>query len=95
MLKVIIHDYAGHPNPFKLAEELSKKIEVHYLYFINDAGPKGNFFNIKKNLRFISNEEICKSEDIDAIYISTLNNTHFDLIKQCSLNNKKILKNSV
>ena len=51
MLKVIIHDYAGHPNPFKLAEELSKKIEVHYLYFINDAGPKGNFFNIKnKNL---------------------------------------------
>jgi len=51
MLKVIIHDYAGHPFQFKLAEELSKKIEVHYLYFINDAGPKGNFFNIKnKNL---------------------------------------------
>ena len=28
---------------------------------------------------------------MDAIYIATLNNTHFDLIKQCSLNNKKIL----
>jgi len=48
-------------------------------------------FNIKENLRFISNEEICKSEDIDAIYISTLNNTHFDLIKLCAINKKNIL----
>ena len=51
----------------------------------------GDRFNIKKNLRFISNEEICKSEDIDAIYISTLNNTHFDLIKLCAINKKNIL----
>ena len=51
----------------------------------------GDKFNIKENLRFISNEEICKSEDIDAIYISTLNNTHFDLIKLCAINKKNIL----
>ena len=51
----------------------------------------GDRFNIKENLRFISNEEICKSEDIDAIYISTLNNTHFDLIKLCAINKKNIL----
>ena len=51
----------------------------------------GDRFNIKVNLRFISNEEICKSEDIDAIYISTLNNTHFDLIRLCAINKKNIL----
>ena len=51
----------------------------------------GDRFNIKENLRFISNEEICKSEDIDAIYISTLNNTHFDLIRLCAINKKNIL----
>ena len=51
----------------------------------------GDKFNIKENLRFISNEEICKSDDIDAIYISTLNNTHFDLIKLCAINKKNIL----
>jgi len=51
----------------------------------------GDRFNIKENLRFISNEEICASEDIDAIYISTLNNTHFDLIKLCAVNKKNIL----
>ena len=51
----------------------------------------GDRFNIKENLRFISNEEICKNEDIDAIYISTLNSTHFDLIKLCAINKKNIL----
>jgi predicted dehydrogenase len=51
----------------------------------------GDKFNLKENLRFSSNEEICKSEYIDAIYISTLNNTHFDLIKLCAINKKNIL----
>ena len=51
----------------------------------------GDRFNINKNLRFITNEEICKSENIDAIYISTLNSTHFDLIKLCAVNKKNIL----
>ena len=51
----------------------------------------GDRFNIMKNFRFISNEEICASEDINAIYISTLNNTHFDLIKLCAVNKKNIL----
>ena len=51
----------------------------------------GDKFRINENLRFLSNEEICKSEDLDAIYISTLNNTHFDLIKLCAINKKNIL----
>jgi len=36
-------------------------------------------------------EEIIKDKNIDAIYIATLNNTHFDLIKKCSENKKNIL----
>ena len=51
----------------------------------------GNKFKIKKELRFGSYEEMCKSKEIDAIYISTLNNTHFDLIKLCASNNKNVL----
>ena len=51
----------------------------------------GDRFNVHRNLRFITNEAICKSEDIDAIYISTLNSTHFDLIKLCAVNKKNIL----
>ena len=44
------------------------------------------------NLNILANyEDLIKSPNVDAIYIATLNNTHFDLIKQCSLNNKKIL----
>ena len=48
-------------------------------------------FGINKNLRFTSNESICKSKYIDAIYISTLNNTHLNLIKLCAINKKNIL----
>ena len=51
----------------------------------------GDKFGINENLRFLSNEEICKSKDLDAIYISTLNNTHFDLIKLSAINKKNIL----
>jgi predicted dehydrogenase len=48
-------------------------------------------FDIQKELRFNNYESICKNKKIDAIYISTLNNTHFDLIKMCAINKKHIL----
>ena len=52
MLKIIVHDYAGHPFPLTLSEELSNKHEVHHLYFGNDYGPKADFKNsINKNLK--------------------------------------------
>ena len=51
----------------------------------------GNDFNIRKEFRFTSYEEICKNKDIDAIYISTLNNTHIELIKLCATYKKNIL----
>ena len=45
-----------------------------------------------KNLIVCNNyDEVIKNKEIKAIYIATLNNTHFDLIKKCSENNKNIL----
>jgi len=51
MLKIIVHDYAGHPFPLTLSEELSKKYKVYHLYFKNDYGPKADFKNkLNENL---------------------------------------------
>ena len=41
-----------------------------------------------ENIKTCSYEEVISNEKIDSIYISTLNNTHIDLINQC-LNAKK------
>ena len=50
-----------------------------------------NKFNYK-NIKIYNNyEDIIKDKSINAIYIATLNNTHFNLIKRCSENNKNIL----
>ncbi len=50
MIKIVIHDYAGHPFQFELSEQLSKSYEVYHLYFKNDKGPKANFKRGNKNL---------------------------------------------
>ena len=44
-----------------------------------------------KNFENFSYEDLIQREDIDAIYIATLNNTHIDLIKHISKEGKKIL----
>lgn len=44
-----------------------------------------------KNIKNFSYEDLIRSDEIDAIYISTLNNTHIDLIKQIASKGKKIL----
>ena len=46
---------------------------------------------IDESQYYTNYEDLIKSPNVDAIYIATLNNTHYDLIKECSLNNKKIL----
>ena len=51
----------------------------------------GDDFKIQEKLRFNNYESICQINEVDAIYISTLNNTHFDLIKMCAKNQKNIL----
>ena len=48
-------------------------------------------FNIKPENKFKSYNELISSNQIDAVYISTLNNTHVDLILECAKKNKKIL----
>jgi len=58
---------------------------------------KNKIKNFRSNFNFIdlttynNYEEVIKDKNINAIYIATLNNTHFDLIKKCSENNKHIL----
>ena len=52
MLKIIVHDYAGHPFPLTLSRELSNKNKVFHLYFKNDYGPKADFKNeFNENLK--------------------------------------------
>jgi len=46
---------------------------------------------IKESYYFDNYDDLIKSPNIDAVYIATLNNTHFDLIKKCAVNKKKIL----
>ena len=53
MLKIIIHDYAGHPFQLELSKELSKKYIVYHFYYQNDYGPKADFENDKSNNLFI------------------------------------------
>ena len=43
MLKIIIHDYAGHPFQFELSKQLSNKFIVYHYYYQNDYGPKADF----------------------------------------------------
>ena len=50
-----------------------------------------NNFNFKDLVIYNDYNEIIKDKNINSIYIATLNNTHFDLIKRCSENNKNIL----
>ena len=51
----------------------------------------GKKFHIKKKFRFKNYEEILNCKEIDNIYISTINNTHFDLIIKSIEANKNIL----
>jgi len=50
-----------------------------------------NEFKVDSKFRYNNYESMAKSSELDAIYISTLNNTHFDLIKLCAINKKDIL----
>ena len=50
-----------------------------------------NNFQIDKKLVFNNYNDLVKCDEIDAVYIATLNNTHLDLIKLCAENKKNIL----
>ncbi len=55
---------------------------------IDIASKSGKTFD---KFKIKSYEDLINNKDIDAVYISTLNNTHKDLIKSLSDKNKKIL----
>jgi len=48
-------------------------------------------YQIKEELVFNNYNDLIKCDEVDAIYIATLNNTHLDLIKLCAENKKNIL----
>jgi len=48
-------------------------------------------FDILSSNRFLNYSELIRSKEIDAVYISTLNNTHVELLLECVKNDKKIL----
>jgi len=50
-----------------------------------------NNFQVDKKLVFNNYNDLVKCDEIDAVYIATLNNTHLDLIKMCAENKKNIL----
>ena len=50
-MKIIIHDYAGHPFQVDLSRHLAKRgHKVYHLYFAGDKGPKGNMINYDNKL---------------------------------------------
>ena len=48
-------------------------------------------YTLNEIIAYDNYDEIIKDENIDAIYIATLNNTHFHLIKKCTEYKKNIL----
>lgn len=50
-----------------------------------------SLYSIETNYQFDSYEKLVNCEEIDAIYICSLNNSHFNILKSCCEKNKKIL----
>ena len=51
---------------------------------------KENFQIAEENI-YYTYDDLINSQNIDAVYISTLNNTHLEIIKKCAENKKNIL----
>ena len=63
---------------------VASKSQIKLIKFSKD-------YDISKNYTFNNYKDLIESNSIDSIYISTLNNTHNDLILKCIKNNKNIL----
>jgi predicted dehydrogenase len=73
-----------------------KEVDNAKLIAISSSNEKNlesfsNEFKIDSKFRFNNYESLVKCNEIDAIYISTLNNMHFELIRICAMNKKNIL----
>ena len=65
--------------------------EINLAGYASKSNSKKNSLISKNIQKFDSYEELIESKNIDAVYISTLNNLHKDLILLALKNNKKIL----
>ena len=65
--------------------------KINLVGFASNTNSGGKKFENKNLIKFNSYEELIKSNKIDAIYISTLNNTHKGLVELAAKNKKKIL----
>lgn len=50
-----------------------------------------NSYSVEKEYQFNSYDDLINCKDVDAVYICSLNNTHFNILKSCCEKNKKIL----
>jgi glycosyltransferase involved in cell wall biosynthesis len=64
-MRILIHDYAGHPFQVQLSRELSKRgHEVTHAYFGGDPGPKGSLHRRDADPLGLSFERV----DLDVVY---------------------------
>ena len=77
----------------KFAESFSNQpdISLQGIASLSNLEKFGKKFNIKKEHNYRTYSDLLKSVEIDAVYISTVNNSHSSLIKEAIQNNKKIL----
>tara|TARA_Y100000590_G_C15680742_1_gene999686 strand:- start:107 stop:1081 length:975 start_codon:yes stop_codon:yes gene_type:complete len=80
-------------NRFAEAIKETKNAKLSSVASLNNSrlDAFSNKFQIDKKNCLNDYEELIKSDDVDAIYISTLNNTHLDLVKKCANSKKNIL----
>lgn len=68
MIRILVHDYAGHPFTYDLAKVLARKgHDVTYAYFVQDPGPKGEMQAADPRVRGLSVSQI----DIPFAYSKT------------------------
>ena len=80
-------------NHFSNASKEVNNIKINGIASLSESKLK-NFsekFNIPKKNCFNSYDELINSDLVDAIYISTINNTHSELISKCAKSKKHIL----
>ena len=65
--------------------------KINLVGFASNTNSGGKKFENKNLIKFNSYEELIKSNKIDAIYISTLNNTHKGLVELAAKIKKNIM----
>ena len=80
-------------NVFATSIKELNNCKLKFISSLNSSKLKsfGDKHDIKNINRFNSYEELLKKDEVDAVYISTINNTHAELIVKAAENKKNIL----